>query len=110
MRLAIGADDLDARGRSPMCHQRTRPSLGGEAGGRSPGFISASSSPQANLWWLRSAVSPDAFCNRSTLAKISGLSMLSSMSAVALRPSGKVTVISPSLTSNRPDTGSPVMS
>jgi hypothetical protein len=39
-RLAIGADDLDARGRSPMCHQRTRPSLGGEAGGRSPGFIS----------------------------------------------------------------------
>jgi hypothetical protein len=38
-RLANGADDLDARGRSPMCHQRTRPSLGGEAGGRSPGFI-----------------------------------------------------------------------
>ena len=38
-RLAIGADDLDARGRSPMCHQRTRPSLGGEAGGRSTGFI-----------------------------------------------------------------------
>ena len=37
--LAIGADDLDARGRSPMCHQRTRPSLGGEAGGRSSGFI-----------------------------------------------------------------------
>jgi hypothetical protein len=29
--LAIGADDLDARGRSPMCHQRTRSSLGGEA-------------------------------------------------------------------------------
>ena len=38
-------------------------------------------------------------CNRSTLAKISGLSMLSSMSAVVLRPSGRVTVISPSLTS-----------
>ena len=37
--LAIGADDLDARARSPMCHQRTRPSLGGEAEGRSPGFI-----------------------------------------------------------------------
>jgi hypothetical protein len=37
--LAIGADDLDARGRSPMCHQRTRPSLGGGAGGRSLGFI-----------------------------------------------------------------------
>jgi hypothetical protein len=37
--LAIGADDLDARGRSPMCHQRTRPSLGGGAEGRSPGFI-----------------------------------------------------------------------
>jgi hypothetical protein len=37
--LAIGADDLDARGRSPMCHQRTRPSLGGEAEGRSLGFI-----------------------------------------------------------------------
>src|SRR6476660_9159505 len=36
--------------------------------------------------------------------------MLSSMSAVVLRPSGRVTVISPSLTSNRPDTGSPVMS
>ena len=40
-RLAIGADDLDARGRSPMCCQRTPPSLGGEAGGRSLGFISA---------------------------------------------------------------------
>jgi hypothetical protein len=38
-RLAIAADDLDARGRSPMCRQRTGPSLGGEAGGRSPGFI-----------------------------------------------------------------------
>src|ERR1700733_15255035 len=38
--LAIGADDLDARGRSPMCCQRTRPSLGGEAEGRSLGFIS----------------------------------------------------------------------
>jgi hypothetical protein len=38
--LAIGADDLDARGRSPMCHQRTRSSLGGEAEGRSLGFIS----------------------------------------------------------------------
>jgi hypothetical protein len=38
--LAIGADDLDARGRSPMCRQRTRPSLGGEAEGRSLGFIS----------------------------------------------------------------------
>jgi hypothetical protein len=37
--LAIGADDLDARGRSLMCHQRSRPSLGGESGGRSPGFI-----------------------------------------------------------------------
>ena len=37
--LAIGADDLDARGRSPMCCQGTRPSLGGEAGGRSPGLI-----------------------------------------------------------------------
>src|SRR5262249_14723260 len=37
--LAIGADDLDARARSPMCHQRTRPSLGGEAEGRSLGFI-----------------------------------------------------------------------
>jgi hypothetical protein len=37
--LAIAADDLDARGRSPMCHQRPVPSLGGEAGGRSPGFI-----------------------------------------------------------------------
>ena len=34
--LAIGADDLDARGRSPMCCQRTRPSLGGEAGGSLP--------------------------------------------------------------------------
>ena len=29
--LAHGADDLDARGRSPMCCQRTRPSLGGGA-------------------------------------------------------------------------------
>jgi len=37
--LAIGADDLDARGRSPMCHQSSRPSLGREAGGRSLGFI-----------------------------------------------------------------------
>jgi hypothetical protein len=36
--------------------------------------------------------------------------MLSSMSAVVLRPSGRVTVISPLFTSNRPDTGSPVMS
>ena len=53
-------DDLDARGRSPMCCQRTRPSLGGEAGGRSLGFISASFNPQANLRWSRSAVSPDA--------------------------------------------------
>src|ERR1700751_4541986 len=43
--LAIGADDLDARGRSPMCHQRTRPSLGGEAEGRSLGFISSRPSP-----------------------------------------------------------------
>ena len=43
--LAIGADDLDSRGRPPMCHQRTRPSLGGEAGGRSPGFILASEVP-----------------------------------------------------------------
>ena len=34
--LTHGADDLDARGRSPMCS--SRPSLGGEAGGRSPGF------------------------------------------------------------------------
>jgi len=31
---------VDARGRSPMCRQSNRPSLGGEAGGRSPGFIS----------------------------------------------------------------------
>jgi hypothetical protein len=38
-RLAIGANDLDARGRSPMCHQRIHLSLGGEAGGRSLGFI-----------------------------------------------------------------------
>jgi hypothetical protein len=30
-----------------MCRQRTRPSLGGEAGGRSLGFISASFRPQA---------------------------------------------------------------
>jgi hypothetical protein len=35
-----GADDLDARGRPPMCRQSSRPSLGGEAGGRSLGFIS----------------------------------------------------------------------
>ena len=41
-------------------------------------------------------------CNKSTLAKISGLSMLSSMSAVVLVPSGRVTVISPSLTSKSP--------
>jgi hypothetical protein len=34
--LAIGADDLDARGRSPMRHQRTRPSLGGGARGALP--------------------------------------------------------------------------
>ena len=34
-----GAEIFDARGRSPMCHQRIRPSLGREAGGRSPGFI-----------------------------------------------------------------------
>jgi hypothetical protein len=38
--LTHGADDLDARGRSLMCRQRSRPSLGGEAGGRSLGFIS----------------------------------------------------------------------
>jgi hypothetical protein len=38
--LTHGADDLDARGRSPMCRQSSRPSLGGEAGGRSLGFIS----------------------------------------------------------------------
>jgi phasin protein len=37
--LAHGADDLDARGRSPMYRQSSRPSLGGEAGGRSLGFI-----------------------------------------------------------------------
>jgi hypothetical protein len=37
--LAIGANDFDARGRSPMGHQRIHLSLGGEAGGRSPGFI-----------------------------------------------------------------------
>ena len=35
--LTHGADHLDARGRSPMCRQSSRPSLGGEAGGR-PGF------------------------------------------------------------------------
>ena len=40
---ALPAWDALERGRSPMCHQRSRPSLGGEAGGRSPGFISASS-------------------------------------------------------------------
>jgi hypothetical protein len=38
--LTAGSDDLDARGRSPMCHRRIWPSLGGEAGGRSPGFVS----------------------------------------------------------------------
>jgi hypothetical protein len=32
--LTHGADHLDARGRSPMCRQSSRPSLGGEAGGR----------------------------------------------------------------------------
>ena len=37
--LAIGAIDFDARGRSPMSRQRIHLSLGGEAGGRSPGFI-----------------------------------------------------------------------
>src|ERR1700722_11917305 len=30
---------LDARGRSPLCGQVACPLLGGEAGGRSPGFI-----------------------------------------------------------------------
>ena len=51
--LAIGADDLDARGRSPMCRQRGRPSLGGEAGGRSPGFISLT-----KAIWRRPADAP----------------------------------------------------
>ena len=54
-RSSAGADDLDARGRSPMCRQRTRPSLGGEAGGRSLGFISASFRPQANVRCLSPA-------------------------------------------------------
>jgi hypothetical protein len=44
--LTHGADDLDARGRSPMCRQVACPSLGGEAGGRSPGFISLISSAE----------------------------------------------------------------
>jgi hypothetical protein len=44
--LTHGADDLDARGRSPMCRQSSRPSLGGEAGGRSLGFISLISSAE----------------------------------------------------------------
>jgi hypothetical protein len=79
----------------------TRPSLGGEAEGRSLGFISA---------LVASGCFVRCICNSSTLAKISGLSMLSSMSAVVLRPSGEVTVISPSLTSNRPETDSPVRS
>jgi hypothetical protein len=38
--LTPWCERLDARGRSPMCRQRTRPSLSGEAGGRSLGFIS----------------------------------------------------------------------
>ena len=44
--LTHGADDLDARGRSPMCRQSSRPSLGGEAGGHSLGFISLISSAE----------------------------------------------------------------
>ena len=44
--LTHGAEDLDARGRSPMCRQSSRPSLGGEAGGRSLGFISLLSSAE----------------------------------------------------------------
>ena len=43
--LAIGANDFDARGRSPMSRQRIHLSLGGEAGGRSPGLILASEVP-----------------------------------------------------------------
>jgi hypothetical protein len=46
--LAIGADDLDARGRSPLCHQWIRPSPGGGAGGRSPGFICPGSQPSVS--------------------------------------------------------------
>ena len=43
-------------GVAPQCaDQRTRPSLGGEAGGRSLGFISASFRPQANVRCLSSA-------------------------------------------------------
>ena len=36
--LAIGADDLDARGRSPMCRQRTRPIVRRRSRGSLPGF------------------------------------------------------------------------
>jgi hypothetical protein len=37
---------FDAWGRSPICRQSSCPSLGGEAGGRSPGFISMSNAEQ----------------------------------------------------------------
>src|SRR5262249_32109559 len=60
MSLAVGADDLDARGRSPMCHQRTRPSLGGEAEGRSLGFISSRPSRSGSQRLLGAA---DANCD-----------------------------------------------